>query len=226
MGWSRFKSKIKRWRIGDFIRQFSIVTAGVMVTFIGSSLITSRSTENQIKSSIQLIIKELENNKKEILDIRQKYERDRTMAQYLIDSSFNVDNFPADTLTKYRAIFSQISGFAYSSDALEVFKTSSLMQAIEDKNMLLRIIETYKILTQVKEGVNEYYDLKKSVFIPLVLNTAISDGNVHQNYKYMLSHNSMVSFCRIASGFLDPGYFDDRVADVDSTIVLLRSLYD
>lgn len=229
MGWSSFKAKIKKWRIGDFVRQFSIVTAGVMVTFIGSSLITSRSTEKQIKSSIDLIIKELEKSKEEIKIIRYKYEKDRTIAQQLIDSNFKVDNFHADTLLKYKTIFSQISSFAYSSDALEVLKTSSLMQAIEDKNLLLRIIETYKILGQVKEGVGEYYDLKKSVFIPLVLEsntaTAAGVGDIYTTYRYMLSQNSMISFCRIATNFLDSGYFDDRIVDIDSTITMLRATY-
>lgn len=53
-------SSLKKWRIGDYFRQFSIVTAGIMVTFIGSNMITNYATEKEVKATMNLIVGELE----------------------------------------------------------------------------------------------------------------------------------------------------------------------
>lgn len=31
--WTKVKTTVKSWRVGDYIRQFSIVIAGIIVTF-------------------------------------------------------------------------------------------------------------------------------------------------------------------------------------------------
>lgn len=43
----KIKSTIKGWRLGDYFRQFSIVAAGIIVTFWGSDRITEYSRQKR-----------------------------------------------------------------------------------------------------------------------------------------------------------------------------------
>lgn len=43
----KIKSTIKGWRLGDYFRQFSIVAAGIIVTFWGSDRITEYSRQKE-----------------------------------------------------------------------------------------------------------------------------------------------------------------------------------
>lgn len=221
-----FKDRIKKWRVGDYLRQFSIVTAGVMVTFIGSNIITSMSMQKEIKSTMQLIVKELEQNKQELHLMKQKYELDRIMASYLIDSSFVIEKFHRDTLVKYNRLVSQLSSFSYSTDALEVLKSSSMMQNIEDKQVVLSLIGAYKSLNEVDESLNAYYDLKKSIILPVMLEKEITDmTSLTQKWKFIFEYSSMRSFCFMANSFFNQGYLDDELNNMDRVINNLNELY-
>lgn len=217
---------IKRWRIGDYLRQFSIVAAGVMVTFVGSDMISNYATQKEIKSSMHLIIDELEKNKEEVNITKLKYELDRTMAGYLIDSGFVIDKFPIDTLKKYSRLVSNISSFFYSDDALEVLKSSALMQKIEDKAILLSIIEAYKLLYEIQQSIKEYYNLKSTIIVDISLNNDMNhNGSLDSTWKMYFANNSMRSFCGIAHSFVNYDYFDDKSKELDATIKMLRQTY-
>ena len=43
----KIKSTIKGWRLGDYFRQFSIVAAGIIVTFWGSDKVTEHSRQKR-----------------------------------------------------------------------------------------------------------------------------------------------------------------------------------
>ena len=44
-GWDKIKNVLKSWELGDYFRQFSIVAAGIIVTFWGSDKIAEHSAE-------------------------------------------------------------------------------------------------------------------------------------------------------------------------------------
>ncbi len=44
---NRLNHKIKSWRIGDYFRQFSIVAAGIIVTFWGNDRITENARQRK-----------------------------------------------------------------------------------------------------------------------------------------------------------------------------------
>ena len=44
----KIKSTIKGWRLGDYFRQFSIVAAGIIVTFWGSDKVTEHSRQKEV----------------------------------------------------------------------------------------------------------------------------------------------------------------------------------
>ena len=48
--WNKVKTTVKDWQVGDYIRQTSIVVIGVLITFVGSELVTQNSEKKDIQA--------------------------------------------------------------------------------------------------------------------------------------------------------------------------------
>lgn len=82
---NRLNHKIKSWRIGDYFRQFSIVAAGIIVTFWGNDRITENARQKEVRATMQLITEELEYNKQELRNIKHLLDIDIHMSLLLKD---------------------------------------------------------------------------------------------------------------------------------------------
>ena len=69
--WTKVKTTVKSWRVGDYIRQFSIVVAGIIVTFLGSDLITEHTRQKEVRATMLLVAEELEYNRGELHRIKK-----------------------------------------------------------------------------------------------------------------------------------------------------------
>lgn len=225
-------SHIKKWRIGDYIRQFSIVAAGIVVTFCGSDLIMNHAKQKEVDSVMQFVRAELEYNRKELQLIHNRILEEQLISFYLIDSDFDVRKIPADTLQKYRRFISSSSSFEYTSDALEVLKNSSLMQQISDKKLLLDLVKTYDALGQVKELVSDLYQIKNDLLIKMSLSFSNEErkthpkSDVYTQYEVVLNNSTgMQSFCWLANGYFDPEFFPDTFQLLDDITEVLAKKY-
>ena len=151
---NRLNHKIKSWRIGDYFRQFSIVAAGIIVTFWGNDRITENARQKEVRATMQLITEELEYNKQELRNIKHLLDIDIHMSLLLKEHDMDVSKIPTDTLWKYGKLFNNMDEFSYRTDALDVLKGSSLMQYIPDKRMLQDVLQTYFELGQETEGMS------------------------------------------------------------------------
>ena len=157
---NRLNHKIKSWRIGDYFRQFSIVAAGIIVTFWGNDRITENARQKEVRATMQLITEELEYNKQELRNIKHLLDIDIHMSLLLKEHDMDVSKIPTDTLWKYGKLFNNMDEFSYRTDALDVLKGSSLMQYIPDKRMLQDVLQTYFELGRKQRDVGDYYATK------------------------------------------------------------------
>lgn len=88
--WAKVKMTIKSWRVGDYIRQFSIVVAGIIVTFWGSDLIAEYTRQKEVRATMLLVAEELEYNRGELHRIKNLLDIDRHMSQLLVDQGMNI----------------------------------------------------------------------------------------------------------------------------------------
>ena len=102
---NRLNHKIKSWRIGDYFRQFSIVAAGIIVTFWGNDRITENARQKEVRATMQLITEELEYNKQELRNIKHLLDIDIHMSLLLKEHDMDVSRIPTDTLWKYGKLF-------------------------------------------------------------------------------------------------------------------------
>lgn len=230
ISWTKIKSTIKDCRLGDYFRQFSIVAAGIIVTFWGSDRITENARQKEVRATMQLVAEELEYNKQGLRNIRHLLDIDIHMSLLLREYDMDVSRIPTDTLWKYGELFNNMDEFSYRTDALDVLKGSSLMQYIPDKRMLQDVLQTYFELGRKKKDVSDYYAAKKDVLMSLAFSAGrkdvLSDDRTFKDeVSYLLKHDKFINFVIMVPGFLDWHEFDELDEMLDKQILVLRDKY-
>lgn len=226
----KIKTTIKGWKLGDYFRQFSIVAAGIIVTFWGSDLISENTRQKEVRATMQLVAEELEYNKQELHRVRSLLDIDIHMSRLLMEHDMNISEISVDTLWKYGKLFNNMDEFSNRNDALDVLKGSSLMQYIPDKRMLQDVLQVYYELGKKKKDVGDYYAVKTDVLMGLALSAGRKDvlGN-NRTFKdevaYLLKHDNFINFVIMVPGFLYWHEFDELDEILDKQIQVLRAKY-
>lgn len=226
----KIKTTIKGWKLGDYFRQFSIVAAGIIVTFWGSDLISENTRQKEVRATMQLVAEELEYNKQELHRVRSLLDIDIHMSRLLMEHDMNISEISGDTLWKYGKLFNNMDEFSNRNDALDVLKGSSLMQYIPDKRMLQDVLQAYYELGKKKKDVGDYYAVKTDVLMGLALSAGRKDvlGN-NRTFKdevaYLLKHDNFINFVIMVPGFLYWHEFDELDEMLDKQIQVLRAKY-
>lgn len=226
----KIKTTIKGWKLGDYFRQFSIVAAGIIVTFWGSDRITENARQKEVRATMQLVAEELEYNKQELHRVRSLLDIDIHMSRLLMEHDMNISEISVDTLWKYGKLFNNMDEFSNRNDALDVLKGSSLMQYIPDKRMLQDVLQAYYELGKKKKDVGDYYAVKTDVLMGLALSAGRKDvlGN-NRTFKdevaYLLKHDNFINFVIMVPGFLYWHEFDELDEMLDKQIQALRAKY-
>ena len=129
---NRLNHKIKSWRIGDYFRQFSIVAAGIIVTFWGNDRITENARQKEVRATMQLITEELEYNMDEFsyrtdaLDVLKgsslmQYIPDKRMLQDVLQTYFELGRKQRDVGDYYATKTDALMSAAMSRELAHVF---------------------------------------------------------------------------------------------------------
>lgn len=228
--WDRIKATAHDWRLGDYFRQFSIVAAGIIVTFWGSDKITEHSRQKEVRATMQLVAEELEYNRKELREVKRLLDIDVHMSIVLSKHKMDISDIPSDTILKYDKLFNNMSEFSYKTDALDVLKGSSLMQYISDKRMLQDLLQAYFILERRKKDVTDYYAAKTDVIMSLAMSKDMrfalkSDNSFRDQVSFLLSHDRFVNFVIMVPGFLYWDEFDALDEMLSEQIEVLKDKY-
>lgn len=228
--WNKIKSTVKGWRMGDYFRQFSIVAAGVIVTFWGSELITERARQKEVRATMQLVAEELEHNRQELRNMKHLLDIDVHMSNVLIEHKMKISEIPTDTLWKYGYLFNNMNEFSYRTDALDVLKGSSLMQYIPDKRLLQDVMQIYFEFGRRKKDISDYYAIKSDILMSLALiarkqDVLSGDRTFRDEVSFLLAHDNFFNFVIMVPGFLnweDFKFLDDML---DKQIRVLKDKY-
>lgn len=226
----KIKSAIKDWRLGDYFRQFSIVAAGIIVTFWGSDKLTEHTRQKEVRAVMQLVAEELEHNREELHDIRRLLNIDIHMSSLLLERKMDISEIPMDTLWKYDKLFNNIAEFFYRTDALDVLKGSSLMQYIPDKRLLQDVLQAYFELERRRKDVSDYYAAKTNVIMGTAMSQKTedvlrSDRNYRDEVLFLLGHNNFNNFVIMVPGLLNWDDFDKLDELLDRQIQTLKAKY-
>lgn len=154
---TNLKEKLQNWKLGNYFRELSIVTAGVFITLAGTDFINSASQEKQINKSMQMIKMELEENLKSINQAEAAYLNEINFFRLLIQKQDSLQTIKASILENNANAPFAYENCEYSEDALEVLKSSALMQQIPDKEFILKLLQAYKGCRKINEDNKDYW---------------------------------------------------------------------
>lgn len=160
------KKRFKSWKIGDYVRQFSIVTGGVLLTLWLTTRIADSSKQKEVRQAAQLVTHELEDNLRIIRQYEERYNEERRVSLRLQEERFSTAALPADTILYYSlTVASEVmKPFEFSTDALEMFKTSGILPHVANKELVTELLRCYKSLESLDKTLGAYYDERRVIF--------------------------------------------------------------
>jgi hypothetical protein len=145
------KTKLSMQKIGKYLRDLSIVVAGIAVTLFVNDRIMKRNEKKDLKLYLTAIKLELEKNIKYLDDLIKDNQISVDYADYL--KSHDKKTIKRDTLDVFRVQggFYSIRSFPFGMNAFEMFKSSGMMRLVNDKELLLSIWGAYGTINSIKE---------------------------------------------------------------------------
>ena len=144
--------------IVTYIRDFSIVVAGIAVTLYVNDKVTNQGEKRDLKLYLNTIRMELEENTKEIDRAIEYLQPAVRYADYL--SSHTKDSMNRDTVLIYEKVFTSAQMFTFNTNAFDMFKTSGIMRLVDSKELLLSIWDVYSSINILKEMLDLGFQMK------------------------------------------------------------------
>lgn len=144
------KIDLKKWRIGDYIRQLSVVVIGVAITFWGSSFLNNKAEKATLRKNLIAVKAELQHNMYDI-DVKLKLYKEESHMRAYFKSLDNPTQISVDTLREYGDGLTTSFQYYYKKDAYEILKLSEGKSQLTDVNFLLTIMEAYRVLSIAKD---------------------------------------------------------------------------
>lgn len=129
---------------------------------MGSDWIEKRNTQRDVKSALHLVKAELQTNRETILGGKQRVEREIRAAQFLLRNKDSLLVVSKDSLEYYSNMPFQTSFITFTTDALELMKSSALFPQIKDRQLGLSIIQAYASIKSADVLYTTYQTLKKN----------------------------------------------------------------
>ncbi|MDR1983441.1 MAG: hypothetical protein LBQ28_01250 [Prevotellaceae bacterium] len=157
----------KKWnfhkKIIKYLRDFSIVVAGIAVTLWAQNLLISHSEEKDIAFYLNALKMELQYNIDKIDAEIEYMEKSVAYARYLL--SHDKEMLNPDTIQSYgKNIVYNLVFYMPRTSAFEMFKSSANMRLIKDKEVLQSIWNAYALVDRYSQINEIYYQEKKSEF--------------------------------------------------------------
>lgn len=149
----------------SFFTNILAVVLGIFITFWIQGIIDRKQERKEVMSALELVKEELINNTDNLKDVINIINSERSSAQSLQGYIGNIDQCSVDSLVVWNAYLGNEYFFTVTNDALELLKSSSLFQKINDKSLALGIIKAYDYLEADSKAFNTHEEYKISIFM-------------------------------------------------------------
>jgi len=152
-----------------YIRDLSIVVAGIAVTLYTSDRVTGKSEKRDLSRYMNAVKLEMEENITTLEYAIERLQPSIKYAQYL--NTHDRKSFDKDTLEYYaNSCCYSFYGATFKTNAFEMFKSSGMMRLIADKELLLLLWDVYDELDGVKDEFDimfpiKWEDIKREVLL-------------------------------------------------------------
>ena len=135
----------------DYMTEMSILVISLAATFYGENLIESYNEAQEDKTTMELVVQELNYDMEELAEMKKQYESEVNFSKALNSVLVQKVVLPQDSLDTYKN-FHRISYFwALKLSAFDFVKVSGTMQRVEDKELVVQLFECYELMNIIKE---------------------------------------------------------------------------
>lgn len=223
------KKLFPKWTWREYALQLSVVIIGIVVTFVGSDLISRWSRQRQVKAVMQLLVGELEENREQLREVCASLRYDQQGMLMLMRYDMDVEAVPLDSLERYCYILSRLHAYSPQQNVLEVLKSSDVVSAVGNKQLLVDIFGCYNRLNDFREQVLLYSDRKREAQNHLFTNDtgfSVGGGDQRLSWRGIMNDPMCAAFLGTSAYFFGVGNdFDGRIAAVDRTIARIKDKY-
>lgn len=222
------KKRLRNWKIGDYIRQFSIVTGGVLLTLWLTTKIADASKQKEVRQAMQFVTSELRDNLQVVRDYRSKYRKDKWVARRLLEADFSLAGFPSDTIEIYSQQITSGMGKPYrlSSDALEMLKTTGIASHIADKQTLIDLLRCYKELAAFDDYMELYYDQRMQAMLPSQMENLHWNSPYHEGFEKTLADKTVRNWIGLIPRAFDDWFFELYEEKIAQMVSQLEATYN
>lgn len=205
---------MKNFDWGAFFGDILSVMLGIFITFGIQGMIDRRAERKDVKSALALVREELVVNKGSLEEVINLISSEKDAAVYIRNNAGQLSKCNQDTLNLKNAFLTSEYFFTVTDDALELLKTSSLFQKMNDNELALSIIKAYDYLDVNSQAFNKHEKYKTSV---------LEEANNSRAKKAALT-NSGLDFFNIFYSSPEADYFLKSVIEMSDISFLLEGM--
>lgn len=142
------------------MRELSVVVIGILITFQGSAWIERSRQRSQNNDILAMVETELNKNLEELRRSEVYLVKELEGMAFFAGHMDDIESAPRDSVDMFVEILGAGLEFFYSSNALEVLKTSPGSLNVMDKEMLRMIFLCYDEIDIFFSSLNNYYKRK------------------------------------------------------------------
>ena len=211
-----FKKKFKIAGVGKYLKDLSVIVIGVFITLWFTSIISGNKSQKDVDMIVDIIKMEMEDNLARLNFVQQKWDTEKRVYSLIIKHNFDVSGIPIDTLSKYRNVIGDNHSFSVGRDSYEVFKSSLLMQYIQNKDFLRKLSVAYGACDLISNKLSRYSNQKhdgiNNVMHNPVDDTAVNrflNGSLLDFYTIPLNNDIFRMHIYSSSNLISEEEFDD-----------------
>lgn len=221
----------REYKLGDFFRNFIAVALGIIITFAGSGWIEERKTRKEINDALQLVKAEMQTNQETLQDLIARVTLEQEGAIYLLKHKGRMEEIPQDSLNKYANLPFQWANFIFSNDAMEMFKTSGLIQKIENKELSLQILTVYTEIKQVEYSYSTFTEIKKDLQsnldnIPNIYQWNTQETNLRDTWEFYLKYPEGIQLLQQIPQIQSTELYKNRLEHINQIISFIEKEYN
>lgn len=156
---------MRRFDWSSFFPNILSVVLGIFITFGIQGMIDRRHEKKEVSSALELVLEELNSNKNDLQEVIGLVGMELDAANFMLDNAGGFDSCAADSLSYWNSVLGTGYFFTVTDDALELLKSSSLFQKINDKNLALSIIKAYDYFNADSKAFDTHEQYKVSLFM-------------------------------------------------------------
>ncbi len=149
-------------RFRAFLGRMLSVTLGIVITFSVQGILDRQRDKRAVRSALELVRTELAANLEDIGILSDYFRQEQASAKYLADHEKDLAKCPADSVNYHVGIVNADVSVAFSHDALELLKMSSLFPKIKDNELSMKVIRAYDACELMASNVNRHISARDS----------------------------------------------------------------